>query len=83
MPEDTCLHQPVATQSLLLQLPRTPQTDCYLYECKHTFTSLNQKINNTPYKKIDQLNMHVAYSSHLRLHKNGTRKIARATHKNY
>jgi hypothetical protein len=48
MSDDTCLHQPAAAQDFLLQLPRTPPTDRYLYEFKHTFHILNIKRNNTP-----------------------------------
>jgi hypothetical protein len=59
MSEDTCLHQPTAPQGLLLQLPWTPPTDRYLYECKHTFHILNIEGNNTPHNKTNQLNRHV------------------------
>ena len=44
---DTCLHQPAAAQGLHLQLLRTPPTDCYLYEFKHTFHKFNTK-NSKP-----------------------------------
>ena len=40
---DTCLHQPTAAQGLHLQLLRTPPTDLYLYEFKHTFHKFNTK----------------------------------------
>jgi hypothetical protein len=40
---DTCLHQPTAAQGLHLQLLRTPPTDHYLYEFKHTFHTFNTK----------------------------------------
>jgi hypothetical protein len=41
MLDDTCLHQLAAAQGLLLQLPQTPPTDRYLYECKQTFQILD------------------------------------------
>jgi hypothetical protein len=40
---DTCLHQPTAAQGLHLQLLRTPPTDHYVYEFKHTFHTFNTK----------------------------------------
>jgi hypothetical protein len=40
---DTCLHQLVAAQGLHLQLLRTPPTNRYLYEFKHTFIHFNIK----------------------------------------
>jgi hypothetical protein len=40
---DTCLHQPTAAQGLHLHLLRTPPTDRYLYEFKHTFHTFNTK----------------------------------------
>jgi hypothetical protein len=57
--ENTCIHQPVAAQVLLLQLLQIPPTDLYLYECKHTFHILNIKRNNTPHNKVEQLNRRV------------------------
>jgi hypothetical protein len=67
MLEDTCLHQTTAAQGLLLQLPRNPQTDRYLREYKHTLNIFETERNNIPYNKIGQLNMHEAWSPHLRL----------------
>jgi hypothetical protein len=49
----------------LLQLPRTPPTNYYLYECNHIFHILKIEGNDTPHHETDQLNGHVAYSSHL------------------
>jgi hypothetical protein len=47
---DTCLHQTAAAPGLLLQLPRTQGTECYLIECEHTFNILETERNNTPYQ---------------------------------
>ena len=43
MGQGTCLHQPTAAQGLHLQPLRTPPTDRYLYEFKHTFHTFNTK----------------------------------------
>jgi hypothetical protein len=49
---DTCLHQPAATQGLHLQFLRTPPTDRYLYEFKHTFHTFNTKEQYTIHKNV-------------------------------
>jgi hypothetical protein len=44
------MHQIVAAQVLLLQLPQPPRTEQHLCECEHTFTILGTERNSTPYK---------------------------------